>query len=40
LGGGYIGARMQSRLPELALRRLLGVVVLAIGIRYVWLGLA
>jgi len=40
LGGGYIGARLQPRLPELVVRRLLGVVVLAIGIRYIWLALA
>ena len=38
LGGGYIGARVQSRLPELVVRRLLGVVVVAIGIRYLWLS--
>jgi hypothetical protein len=39
LCGGYAGAHLQPRLPELAVRRLLGVVVLAIGIRYVWLAL-
>ena len=39
LGGGYIGARLQPRLPELAVRRLLGVIVLAIGIRYIWLAI-
>lgn len=38
LGGGYIGARLQPRLPELAVRRVLGVIVLAIGIRYAWLA--
>lgn len=32
--GGYTGARLQPRLPEAAIRRLLGVLVLAIGIRY------
>jgi hypothetical protein len=40
LGGGYVGAHLQPRLPELAVRRLLGVVVLAIGIRYIWLAIA
>ena len=38
LCGGYAGAHLQRRLPELAVRRLLGVVVLAIGIRYIWLA--
>ena len=36
--GGYTGARLQPRLPELAIRRLLGLLVLAIGIRYGWLA--
>jgi uncharacterized membrane protein YfcA len=40
LGGGYIGAHLQPRLPELAVRRLLGFIVLAIGIRYIWLALS
>lgn len=40
LAGGYAGARIQARLPELAIRRMLGVVVIAIGIRYLWAGLA
>jgi hypothetical protein len=30
---------LQPRLPELAVRRLLGVSVLAIGIRYIWLAI-
>jgi uncharacterized membrane protein YfcA len=38
LCGGYVGAHLQPRLPELAVRRLLGVVVVAIGIRYLWLA--
>jgi uncharacterized protein len=38
LCGGYAGARLQPRLPELAVRRLLGIVVLAIGVRYIWLA--
>ena len=38
LAGGYTGARIQSRLPDLLIRRMMGVVVLAIGIRYLVLG--
>jgi uncharacterized membrane protein YfcA len=38
LAGGYTGARIQSRLPDLLIRRVMGVLVLAIGIRYLWLG--
>ena len=40
LAGAYAGARIQSRLPELAIRRVMGVLVIAIGIRYLWSGLA
>ena len=32
--GGYTGARLQPHLPEGVIRRLLGILVLAIGIRY------
>jgi uncharacterized membrane protein YfcA len=39
LAGGYTGARIQSRLPDVLIRRLLGVLVVAIGIRYLWSGL-
>ena len=35
IAGANIGARLHHRLPELWLRRLLGVVVLAIALRYV-----
>jgi uncharacterized membrane protein YfcA len=38
LVGAYTGARIQSRLPDLLIRRVMGVLVLAIGIRYLWLG--
>lgn len=34
LGGGYAGARVQARLPEVTIRRVMGLLVLAIGIRY------
>jgi uncharacterized protein len=36
--GGYTGARLQPRLPDALIRRILGVLVLAIGIRYAWLA--
>ncbi len=39
LAGGYTGARVQSRLPDLIIRRVLGVLVVAIGIRYLVSGL-
>jgi uncharacterized protein len=39
LAGGYTGARIQSRLPDVLIRRLLGVLVIAIGVRYLWAGL-
>jgi uncharacterized protein len=39
LAGGYAGARLHSRLPDMAIRRLVGVLVVAIGIRYAWAGL-
>jgi uncharacterized membrane protein YfcA len=39
LTGAYAGARLQSRLPDAAIRRLVGVLVVAIGVRYVWAGL-
>ena len=32
--GGYTGARLQPHMPEALIRRLLGLLVLAIGIRY------
>jgi uncharacterized membrane protein YfcA len=40
LAGAYIGARLQSRLPETVIRRIVGVLVLLIGARYLWAGLA
>jgi hypothetical protein len=38
--GAYTGARLQSRLPEVLIRRVVGVLVIAIGARYLWSGLA
>jgi uncharacterized protein len=40
LAGAYTGARIQSLLPDGLIRRLVGVLVIAIGIRCLWAGLA
>jgi hypothetical protein len=40
LAGAYTGARIQSRLPDALIRRLVGVLVLLIGARYLWAGLS
>ncbi len=40
LAGAYTGARIQARLPDALIRRLVGVLVLAIGARYLWSGLS
>jgi len=39
LAGAYTGARIQARLPDVLIRRLMGVLVIAIGVRYLWSGL-
>jgi hypothetical protein len=39
LVGAYTGARLQSRMPDLVIRRLIGALVIATGIRYLWSGL-
>jgi uncharacterized membrane protein YfcA len=39
LAGGYVGARMHARMPEALIRRLLALVVVAIGIRFLVAGL-
>jgi uncharacterized protein len=39
LAGGYVGARMHARMPETTIRRLLAIVVIAIGIRFLVAGL-
>ena len=36
--GGYCGARIQPRLPEDTIRRLLGAIVAAIGVRYAYVA--
>ncbi len=38
LAGGYTGARIQSKVPELFIRRLVGVLVIAIGAYYLSSG--
>jgi uncharacterized membrane protein YfcA len=40
LMGSYAGARLQSRLPDVLIRRLVGILVVAIACRYLWSGLA
>ena len=40
LAGAYTGARLQSRLPDVLIRRLVGILVIAIGARYLWSGLS
>jgi uncharacterized membrane protein YfcA len=40
LAGGYTGARIQSRLPDALIRRLVGVLVMAIAGRYLWSGVS
>jgi uncharacterized protein len=37
--GGYTGARMQSRLPDTLIRRIVGTLVIAIAAQYLWSGL-
>jgi uncharacterized membrane protein YfcA len=39
LAGAYLGARLQSRLPDLVIRRVVGVLVVVVGARYLWAGL-
>ena len=40
LAGGYMGARLQHRLPEAAIRRGLGVMVVAVGALFLGWGLS
>jgi len=40
LAGAYTGARLQSRLPDAIIRRLVAIAVIAIGARYLWAGLS
>jgi len=38
-GSVRTGARIQSRMPDVLIRRLVGILVVAIGARYLWSGL-
>jgi uncharacterized protein len=38
--GGYTGARMQSRLPDTLIRRIVGILAIAIAAQYLWSGLS
>ena len=38
LAGGYAGARLQSHLPDALIRRIVGLLAIAIGARYLWSG--
>jgi uncharacterized protein len=40
LAGSYLGARIQPRLPDAVIRRVLGLLAVMIGIRYGWLAAA
>jgi hypothetical protein len=39
LAGAYTGVRIQRHLPDTVIRRVMGVLVFAIGARYLWSGL-
>jgi len=40
LAGAYTGARLQARMPDTLIRRTVGILVIAIGGRYLWSGIA
>jgi uncharacterized protein len=40
LAGAYTGARIQARLPDTLIRRIVGILVILIGARYLWSGLS
>jgi uncharacterized protein len=40
LAGAYTGARIQGRLPDALIRRITGILVIAVGARYLWSGLS
>jgi uncharacterized protein len=39
LAGAYTGARIQHHVPDTVIRHAMGVLVVAIGVRYLWSGL-
>ena len=40
IAGGYLGARMQSRLPDILIRRIVGVLAVAIAAQFLRNGLS
>ncbi len=38
LAGAYTGARLHQHQPDVLIRRVMGILVTAIGTRYLWLG--
>jgi uncharacterized membrane protein YfcA len=40
LAGAYTGARLQARMPDTVIRRIVGILVVVIGGRYLWSGLS
>lgn len=40
LAGAYTGARIQARLPDILIRRAIGILAIVLGIRYLWSGLS
>jgi uncharacterized membrane protein YfcA len=40
LAGAYTGARIQARLPDNLIRRIVGILVIVIAARYLWSGLS
>jgi hypothetical protein len=40
LVGAYTGARLQARMPDTVIRRIVGILVIVIGGRYLWSGLS
>jgi uncharacterized membrane protein YfcA len=40
LAGGYTSARIQHRMPDVLIRRLVGILVIAIGAGYLWFAAA
>ncbi len=39
LAGSYTGARIQPRLPDRLIRRVMAILIIAIAVRYLWAGL-
>jgi uncharacterized membrane protein YfcA len=39
LVGAYTGTRLQAHMPDTVIRRIVGILVIVIGGRYLWSGL-